>query len=192
MPRIIASDIVALHPTKPSNTILDELLPPRSKLRLMQRKVIDSPDPKDTHTRKPLPDTIHQGTTSTAEIISHEFTRRNRLAIRVLRELVAAAHMGQVAVANDEVGGEHGSRDFAAVCAVADERVDETWGRRGLGCVSMHWEGRAEVMRRGRLGRGGVEAGKGMATHECKLHSATVACRCCLILFRPPVAGESC
>jgi hypothetical protein len=141
MPRIIASDIVALHPAKPSNTVLDELLPPWFKLRLMQRKVIDSPDPKDAHIRKPLPNTIHQGTTSTAEKISHEFTRRNRLAIRVLRELVAAAHMCQVAVANDKVGGEHGSCDFAAVCAVADECVDKTWGRCGLGCVSMHWEG---------------------------------------------------
>jgi hypothetical protein len=189
---IIASDIVALHPAKPSNTILDELLSPRSKLRLMQRKVIDSPDPKDTHTRKPLPNTIHQGTTSTTEKISHEFTRRNRLAVRVLRELVAAAHMCQVTVANDEVGGEHGSCDFAAVCAVADECVDKAWGRCRLGCVSMHWEGRVEMMRRGRLGRGGVEAGKGMATHECKLHSAAVACCCCLILFGPPVAGETC
>lgn len=28
---------------------------------------------------------------------------------------------------HDEIGPEHGSGDFMAICAVADETVDETW-----------------------------------------------------------------
>lgn len=42
--------------------------------------------------------------------------------------------MGEGGVFDDEVGGEHGGGDFAAVGAVADEGVDEVGAFDGLGC----------------------------------------------------------
>jgi hypothetical protein len=42
-------------------------------------------------------------------------------------ELVLAADVLEVRVEDGEVGGEHGGCQLAAVGAVADEAVDETW-----------------------------------------------------------------
>jgi hypothetical protein len=57
-------------------------------------------------------------------VVLHRVAARDRLALRELGELVAAARVHRLGLLDDEVGGEHRGRDLAAVAAVADEGVD--------------------------------------------------------------------
>lgn len=57
-------------------------------------------------------------------MICHFATRSDGLRLAPRLEIVAAAEVFEVGVGDDEVGGEHGGGDFAAVGAVAEEGVD--------------------------------------------------------------------
>ena len=48
-------------------------------------------------------------------------------------QVVVAAEVLEMSVGDDEVGCEHGRGDFAAVGAVADEGVDQSWALGWLG-----------------------------------------------------------
>ena len=89
----------------------------------MQIQIINRPNAQYTRSRKPRPDTIHECTARGAEIIGHIATRSDGLRLAPGFEVVLAAEVFEVGVGDDEVGGEHGGGDFAAVGAVADEGV---------------------------------------------------------------------
>ena len=57
--------------------------------------------------------------------------------------------MLQMSVGDDEVGCEHGCGNFAAVGAVADEAVDQSWGLGWLGFL----EGAVSVVYVNEFGR---------------------------------------
>lgn len=109
---------------KPRNTILRVLLKPRLQHGLMEIVIIHSSNPGDQETRETGRDAIHQRAADGAKVVLHDITRLDGLALCELGELVAAADVGSLILANDEVGGEHGGGDFAAVVARADEGVD--------------------------------------------------------------------
>ena len=94
MSRIITSDVVTLHPSKPGNAILDKLFSPRPEFCFMQREIIDCSDPENTYAGKPLTNTIHESSAGAAEMIGHEFACSDGLAVLVLFDLVAAADVG--------------------------------------------------------------------------------------------------
>ena len=89
----------------------------------MQIKIIHRPNAQYTRSRKSGPDTIHEGTARGAKVIRHIAARSDGLRLAPGFEVVAAAEVFEVGVGDDEVGGEHGGGDFAAVGAVADEGV---------------------------------------------------------------------
>lgn len=114
----------SLRATKPAHTVLSILLNPRFQLSLMQMEVIHSADAHDTIPRKSRADTIHERATRGAEVIGHFVPGFDGLRLAEAFQVVSPADVFQVRVGDDEVGCEHGGCDFAAVGAVADERVD--------------------------------------------------------------------
>ena len=125
-----------LHRTQPRHSTLRELLHPRLQLRLHQLKIINRPNPQDTHARKGRTNTIHQRTTSAAKVIRHHMLRGDRLGLAVSLEVFLTAEMVEMGVAHGEIGSEHGGGDFVAVGTIAEEGVDKTWLLGGLdsGC----------------------------------------------------------
>lgn len=57
----------------------------------------------------------------------------NAVFLPELLEIILSPQMLEVFVIDREIAREHGCCDLAAVGAVADERVDEAGGLRGLG-----------------------------------------------------------
>jgi hypothetical protein len=114
----------ALHPLQPTNAVLDENLLLRREDSLLQIKVVDRTDPRDQHARDAGRDAVHERAADGAEVVLHRVAARDRLALRELGELVAAARVHRLGLLDDEVGGEHRGGDLAAVAAVADEGVD--------------------------------------------------------------------
>ncbi|CAK5266600.1 unnamed protein product, partial [Mycena citricolor] len=111
---------------QPAHPILRKLLDLRPQLRLVQAKVIHRPDPQDAVPRPRRPDAVHQRPARRAEVVRHRVAlARHGAALRVRREVLAAADVRQVRVRDGEVGREHGRGDLAAVGAVAHECVDE-------------------------------------------------------------------
>jgi len=113
-----------LHALQPTNAILGINLMLGRKDRLLQIKVVDRADARDQRAREARRDSVHERAADGAEVVLHGVAALDRLALREFGELVAAAHVHGFGLLDDEVGGEHGSGDFAAVAAVADEGVD--------------------------------------------------------------------
>lgn len=122
-----------LRPLQPTNAVLRKNLHARLQRRLVQIKVIDRADSRDQHAREPRRNPVHQRAADRAEVVLHRVAAGDRLALRELRELVAAAHVLRRGVLDDEVGGEHRGGDLAAVGAVADEGVHVARLFEGLG-----------------------------------------------------------
>lgn len=114
MPLELYRTLCALEPT---NTILRILLKPGLQHGLMEIVIIHSSDPGHQETREARRDAVHQRAADGAKVVLHDIARLDGLALCELGELVAAANVGGLILANDEVGGEHGGSDFAAVVA---------------------------------------------------------------------------
>lgn len=72
-----------------------------------------------------LADAIHKRTTRCAEEVGHFLAGTDCPRLAVGREILAAAYMSQMRVCNYEIGGEHRGGDFATVCTVAEECVNQ-------------------------------------------------------------------
>lgn len=114
----------ALRALKPTNAILRKLLNPRLQNRLMKIEIIHSPNPRNQHTRVPRRDAIHERAADGAEVVFHRIAGLDGFVLREFGELLTAALVSGFGGLDDEVGGEHGGGDFAAVGAGADEGVD--------------------------------------------------------------------
>jgi hypothetical protein len=124
--------LILVKPLNPTASIFHKLLNPRPQLRLMQRKIIHSPNPHENLTGKPLSNSIHQTSTSSTEVIRHCLVRTDGLGLPEGAEIGFPAEVFEVGRENGEVGGEHGGSYFAAVGAVADECCYEAWAMEGL------------------------------------------------------------
>ncbi len=114
-----------LHSWEPANTILREHLKLRLQFRLVQLQIIHRADPGDAHAWEPRAPSVHQGAADRAEVVGHVVPGGDGLALAVLREFVLAFDVLERAVFDDEVGGEHGGGDFAAVgaCCVVENQL---------------------------------------------------------------------
>lgn len=117
---------------QPTHAILLKRLNPRLELRLLQLEIVNRADSRDRHAWVSARSPVHQRSADGAEAVLHRVARRGRLVLLEARELVLAAQVFEVRVSDDEVGGEHGGGDFAAVGAVAEECVHETFAGGGL------------------------------------------------------------
>lgn len=107
--RIIRPINMLLHiqGPQPRTLILLKSLNSRLELRLLQRKIIDGANPRDTSPRVPRTPPIHERAAHTAEAILHVVTRSNRFVLAKTSEFVLATEVLQMRVFDDEVGGEH-------------------------------------------------------------------------------------
>jgi hypothetical protein len=112
--------------SKPIDPILGVLLHPWFQSSFMQVEVIHSTNSKDTLPWISGTNTIHESSTSLAEIVGHAVPRGDGFGLRKYSQVVSAANVGDISVVDDEVGGEHGGSDFPAVETVAEEGVNET------------------------------------------------------------------
>lgn len=117
---------------QPAHAILLKRLNPRLELRLLQLEIINRADSRNRHARVSTRSPVHQRSADGAEAVLHRVAGRDRLVLLEARELILAAQVFEVCVGDDEVGGEHGGGDLAAVSAVAEECVHETFAGGGL------------------------------------------------------------
>lgn len=117
----------AIHTREPGNTILDELLRPRPQLRLVQVEIVYGADAQDALPGESRADAVHQRPARGTEVVGHGVSRGGGARLAPGRQVLAAAEVSDVLVVNHEVGGEHGSGDFAAIRTVAHEGVDQAW-----------------------------------------------------------------
>lgn len=119
----------ALYRNRPRHSPLDELLHLRPQLRLSQRIVIDRAGAKDSQAGKPGAAAKHERPTRPAKVVGHGRAGAgpDGPSLGEAGELVLAAGVAHVGVGHGDVGLVEGRADLAAVCAVADVPVDETW-----------------------------------------------------------------
>lgn len=124
-PLNLKSLLYPLDSRKPADTVLSPMLLSWPKPGLMQRKVVNSANAQDAHSRKALANTVHERTAVLAEVVGHRLARSDRLGLAKRLETVLPARVLKVGVLDGEVAGEHGRGDLAAVGAVADKGVDD-------------------------------------------------------------------
>ena len=112
---------------QPIRTVFRILLNSRSQFGLVQVEIVHGADAQNTCPWEPRADTIHEGAAGRTEIVGHGIVQADGVVLAKGFEVVAAADVLQIVVVDDEVGCEHGCRDFVAVIAVADEAVDHSW-----------------------------------------------------------------
>jgi len=112
------------HACKPAHAILGEDLCPGLEFRLRKIEVIDRAQPQQTMSWKSLSNTIHEGAAGVAEEIRHHGAAGDGGVLSKSLEVGLATEVLEISIIDDERGGEHGSGEFAAVSAVADEGVD--------------------------------------------------------------------
>ncbi len=117
-----------LQATQPAHTVLGKLLHSGLQLGLGQVEIVHGADAQDACSREPRADAVHERPARGAEVVGHGSVQADAVVLAPGLEVVLAAQVLQVGVGDDEVGGEHGGGDFAAVGAVADEGVDEAGG----------------------------------------------------------------
>ena len=93
----------------------------------MQVEIINRADAQDAYPREPRPNSIHEGTACGTEVVGHGVVQADRMILAKSFEIVATAKVLQISVGDDEIGREHGSRDFVAVITVADKAVYQPW-----------------------------------------------------------------
>jgi hypothetical protein len=111
----------------PVHTAVGENLDLRLELSLVQLEVVNGAGSHVAvlrEARAPAPDERAAGL---AKAVGHCGSRSRRLVVSPSGEVVLATVEFEVGVVDGEVGGEHGRGDFAAVVAVAEEGVDQTW-----------------------------------------------------------------
>lgn len=91
----------------------------------MQVEVVDGADAQDALAREGRTDAVHERAACHAEVVGHEVAPADGARLTESLQVLAAANVPQVRVRDGEVGSEHGSGDFAAIGAVADEGVDQ-------------------------------------------------------------------
>lgn len=116
-----------LHTRQPSHPALNKTLGLGLELALGQAEVVDGTDAQDAHAGEAGRHTVHEGAAGRAEEVGHLVARGDRLGLAPAAEALLAPQVPEVLVVDGEVGCEHGGCHLAAVCAVAYERVDETW-----------------------------------------------------------------
>lgn len=90
----------------------------------MQIEIVHRANPQNTLSRKLGADAVHERAARAAEVIGHLVPGRDGVRLSEAGQIVPATLVFQVCVVDGEVGCEHGRRDFAAVGAVAYERLD--------------------------------------------------------------------
>ena len=123
-----------LHTRQPSHPALNETLGLGLELALSQAEVVNSPDTQDAGTREAGRYAVHEGAAGRAKEVGHLVARGDRLGLTPAAEVLLAPQVPEILVVDGEVGCEHGCRDLATVCAVANEGVDET---RALGWLRL-------------------------------------------------------
>ena len=123
-----------LHTTQPAHTFLGELLHLGSDLGLVQMEIVHGADAQDALARPARADAVHERAARGAEVVGHGVARGDGARLAKGLQVFAAAQVPEVGVGDGEVGREHGRGDFAAVCAVADEAVDQA---RALGWLAV-------------------------------------------------------
>lgn len=106
-----------LHTRKPRNPILTILLNPRLQQRILNIKIVNSADPRDTQPRIAGADAIHERAAVGAEVVGHGVTASYSVASAVFGHFVLAADVDEGLIGDDEVGGECRGRDLMAVRA---------------------------------------------------------------------------
>ena len=91
----------------------------------MEIEVVHGADAQNTRSRETRADAVHECAAGGAEVVGHGVTRSRGARLAIGSQLVAATEVLEMRVAHDEVGGKHGGGDFAAVCAVAEECIDQ-------------------------------------------------------------------
>lgn len=124
-PLNLKSLLYSLDSCKPADTVLSPMLLSWPKPGLMQRKVVNSANAQDAHSRKALANTVHERTAVLAEVVGHRLARSDRLGLAKRLETVLPARVLKVGVLDGKVAGEHGRGNLAAVGAVADKCVDD-------------------------------------------------------------------
>jgi hypothetical protein len=125
--------------------MLHKVLPLGLQFRLMEVEIINCANTENALPWKSCTNTIHEGAASLAEVVGHEVLAGDGARLAKSGQVIAAAGVSQVFVVNGKVGREHRCGDFAAVCAVADKRVDKA---RPLGRLWLMWlETREQMMR---------------------------------------------
>ena len=107
--RIICSINMLLHARRlqPRTPVLLKRLNPRFELRLLQRKIINRTDPRNTSSRISRAPPVHERAADTAETILHVIARSNRLLLSKSSELILATQVLHVRVFYHKIGGEH-------------------------------------------------------------------------------------
>lgn len=105
--------------------MLNEVLPLGLQFRLVEAEIINCPNAENALPWESCANTIHEGATGLAEVVGHKVLAGDGARLAEGGQVVAAADVDQIFVVDGKVGREHGCGDFAAVCAVADKRVDK-------------------------------------------------------------------
>lgn len=111
----------------PVHTAVSEDFQLGPELGLVQREVVNSADSHVALIGRDLAPAVHEGAASLAKVVGHFRPGNGSLVLAPALQIVLATNILDVGVVDGEVGGEHGSGDLAAVEAVADEGVDQTW-----------------------------------------------------------------
>ena len=90
-------------------------------------EVIYSANARNTATWQARADTVHECAARGAEVIGHSVAGGDGPGLAEGLEVVSATKVLHVCIVYNEVGGEHGGGDFAAIAAVADETIDKAW-----------------------------------------------------------------
>lgn len=107
--RIIRPTHMLLHirTPHPRTPILLKRLNPRLELGLLQRIIVNRANARDAGVREAAAASIHEGPADAAEAVFHVIPRRDGVFLAEAREFGFAARVCEVAVFDDEVGGEH-------------------------------------------------------------------------------------
>lgn len=128
---------------QPRASILFKRLDPRFEFSLLQRKVVNRANSWDAHARVSTASTVQERAAYAAKGVFHVVSGCNGGILSEACELVFAAEVFKVCVFHYKVGGEHAvvvsgivwgfmvekylpRGDLVAVCAMADEGIDQT------------------------------------------------------------------
>ena len=87
--------------------MLNEILPLRLQLRLVEVEIIDRPNTENTLPGKRRANTIHEGAASLAEVVGHKVLAGDSARLAESCQVIAAAGVGQVFVVDSKVRREH-------------------------------------------------------------------------------------
>lgn len=116
----------------PIHTTVSVDLDLRLELGFVQVEIVHCANSHVAVVREEFAPAIHERAAGLAKAVGHFGSRSRCLTLAPASDVVLATNELEVGVVDGEVGGEHGRGDFAAVEAVADKGVDQTWSHNGL------------------------------------------------------------